>query len=188
MLAFAAVRSIRRARELWLSIEWVITDHDLTRRSPHVPMVVIRRNEVVRIDLLRNAGLVVRGTGREQFIYVPPSIERREDLAERLSGWREPVPAGRPASYWVSLGLSLTWVAAFLIFFASTRPAVVAPLGVLVAAGLVWTVWATRRSKHVDERTRRLSLWLLLLLVVIALRITLVLSNGRMWAWMGAGQ
>jgi hypothetical protein len=109
MLAFAAVRSIRRARELWLSIEWVITDHDLTRRSPHVPMVVIRRNEVV-------------------------------------------------------------------------------PLGVLVAAGLVWTVRATGRSKHVDERTRRHSLWLLLLLVVIALRITLVLSNGHMWAWTGAGQ
>jgi hypothetical protein len=88
-------------------------------------------------------------------------------MQELRTGWMAPVR-------WLWT-LPLLVLLFFGGFYLATKSWVIVTTGVPLLAGLAWSMWLIRKSRHVSAHMKRLSLMTLLPLLAIAVKLVLAI-------------
>lgn len=140
--------SIRRLRSAWRSFQIIIDGDKLTRSVEPGGSASIWRDLVTRIDEYADVGLVVRTSGRERAISIPPSLEGYAEARALIAAWRPITSHRRP---YMPLYLNLTiGLAGFMLIWAilnvRSLPVVLAA-GAVIIGGTLWAAIVLTRSR-----------------------------------------
>jgi len=110
LLLFMVVTLAVNRQDQWRAFRIVVhPDAVQTMRWPAHYDVLIRANEISKVEVVPERGLTIRGASRHQRIAIPAELERYGELRELVAGWRRPeivrprpiegrLPGSRPAS------------------------------------------------------------------------------------------
>ncbi|HEX6159776.1 MAG TPA: hypothetical protein VF111_06395 [Thermoanaerobaculia bacterium] len=175
VLAISLLNAYRRQSARIATLTFVTTRDGLTQSIDGAPPFTIDREAVRRIEVHASGEITLHGPTDEESIRIPREIEHREMLLEELKQWAplEDGPAVR--SNVQSRFTSLAVIAGFAAVVLSQDPRIVVPAGVAVVVALAWSSVAILRNKYVDEKTRRMALFMILPVAAVVLKIIAVL-------------
>jgi hypothetical protein len=177
LISFAAIASglrkgFQRNQESWDSFELVIGEDFVIRRKKDFPDLEIQRDEVARIRESAT-GLSVETKFKGRTIGIARELTDYEDAKERLSRWKplvhEPPRGWAAPTRWIWIFPVIT-LALFAVCFMSKNSWIVITTGMPLLIGLSVSIWLIRRSVQLSAHTKRVSLLLsvLPLLIIIA--------------------
>lgn len=175
VLAVSMANAYRRQTARVASLRYSVTRNDITQTIDGTPPFTLARASVERIELHPTGEITLAGA--EQSLRIPREIHNREALLDELRDWA-PVQDGPPIRSGMTstvggLGVMIGFAAVVL----SQDPRVVVPVGIALVATLVWSAIAILRNPHVDARTRRMALFMILPLAAIVMRVITVLRG-----------
>ncbi len=177
MMAFLAVIFVVmlvinffKMRKTMAALSITLNDDAISMNVPGLLASEVRREEVTRIEERPKQALVVHGPGKRA-VGVPVMIEGYDEIRAALATWR-PIEPAQPAR--INLMRMLTvfgvlggWAATYLF----DDPRVVIPVGSLVIIGLIASMVIIWRNKMLDARFKRLTLWVLMPLFAVIVRV-----------------
>lgn len=168
-LYFGLSIGFRRAKALFESYTIILSDNLITREQKSVPTVSLYINEIKEINRNKNGSLTIKGTDPTDVIGVPLQLEEFHVFEQRLARIM-PVtkPSYMPFLQQYQLLFVLVLLGSMFSVYALTNKFIVFISGVLVIVTLAWSIIEVRKSKHVDERMRRLIWFALLPLLSVA--------------------
>jgi tetratricopeptide (TPR) repeat protein len=171
-------RAVRRQEKLWRTFRVTVDDDAVSRtQDAHTPMT-IRAAEIERIKEGPKRGLTIVAQGRGTTLSIPDTLADYDECRALLARWAPIEIARGPLNRAVLLVISLAVMGVFVVFDRTKDPSIVVPLGVAVAAILVFGHVKMQRSPDIDKRTKRWSWVGLLLVLQIAVRVVTALRPG----------
>ena len=172
-------RAIKSQKQLLESYALTITENSITRYQFNFPTISLYHTEVQEILKTSKNGFIIKGKTAEDIIYVPPQIDNRDDVETRLNQIK-PITVYRSKNVFETyplIGLLLMLVLLAGVY-GSTNKIVGTVCGVPLIAYLVWSFFKIRRSKNVDNKTKRLA-WVLLIVLFSVIYITILKIAGH---------
>lgn len=167
----------RRQKREWESYRLDIDDDRIVREVHNYPTVSIRRSDITAIEERPSGAIVVKTKEKDWFIYIPPEIERRDEVLSLLSLTVPPlVPSTTPFSVRYHIPLQIGWIGALIAFFVSHSPFVEIPLGLLILGWLIFFYIYTQKHRMLSKDVK-LKLWMVIFFtVMIVFRILVSLG------------
>lgn len=106
LCAFSCWRTVSRTRAAWGSYVLELTEDGLLRRHRDMADQPLRREEVTRLVELPGQGLSVLTAQPTRYVNVPETVERYEEVRERLARWR-PIEQVKPPRLYQQAGFVL---------------------------------------------------------------------------------
>jgi len=178
-LALGQYQGRRRAKRQLTSYTVTLDGEHIRRVIAGMADIEVKRAEVTAIEERRPGGLSVYGRDRRFFVGVNDQVEGYDAIRNQLSGWR-PFDEKRPAKFFVVLLVSVLTVVAFAVTILSHDRLVVASVGSALAIALIVCGLMIFRSPHVDRKTKRATLFMLLPLGAIVARVAVALFSAHL--------
>jgi hypothetical protein len=173
-IGIGGFRGMKRQQELWNSYRLIFDDHNILRVQNDVPTITINKSEITEITESMHGQIQVKTASRHHFIHVPPAIENREELIAILSEFGTLRKRETKNNWTIAIPvLSFVFMVAFFI---AKQKAVIISTGIILVFGLLWSFFEIQRSKLVDQKTKRSSWFIFLVLVAIAVRVLTALK------------
>jgi hypothetical protein len=177
-VAFSLWRGLRRQLASFRTLRIELTEDSIVRTQENYPPLELRWAEVVGVFETPGKGITVRGRGSEQFLFLPRTLERFEDLRERVNALRPlEVRASSRQGYLVLVAAVVTVLVVLVVLARAQTPAYVLPAGTLLIVGMVVCDRLIRRSQHVDERLKKGRFGLALVCLFAAIKMWSVLAR-----------
>jgi SNF family Na+-dependent transporter len=169
LLAYGVAKGIRQAKRKWLSYELAVGQDFLIRKVEGFPDLEITCDEMVRIKELPS-GLKVETADKNRFIFVHRALVGYDEVKQSLRGWGQVSP-GDPLPWWsqslVISAVGIGTILLFALFLLARTPWIKIAAGLSLSVLLLFSFIALQRSPHVDKRTERRMLFLILPLVAV---------------------
>ncbi len=159
---------IRRQKAIFNSYVLSITDNMITREQQHTQTISLYLNEIVEIVKQVDGSFTVKGKDPEDLIGIPAQIENYLQLEAVLQNI-QPIASPKKLPIWQRYPslVGLLVVVLMAGVFTSNNKIIVLLTGTPLVALLVWSYKAIQSSKNVDDRTKKSSRWVLLVLASI---------------------
>lgn len=164
-LAIGAYIGINRQKQLFESYTLIIDNTGITRKQSNTPAITISREEIRKISKNANGSFTVRGNSAIDMIGIPAQIEEYEKLEQLLAeistvSLKNSTPFFEKYSGLLSI-LVLGLMAA--VYLAKDK-IIVGVCGTVLMALMSYSFIETRKSKNIDDKTKK-AMWLVLLVI-----------------------
>lgn len=167
-VAFGLYRGVNRQKGLFDSFTLTLSNNLITREQINTPTISIYFNDIKEIRKHRNGSFTVKSKNPTDLINIPTQIENYSELEQSLAKIipitarsNEPILQKYPSL------LSLLTIGLMLCIYTVTNKILVALSGILLVGLITWSFYEVRRRKNIDAKTKRISWWLLLVLLSV---------------------
>lgn len=163
LLAIGLYRGIKRQEMLFHSYRLILDNNSIIREQINTPTITISYSDIKEIIKNSNGSFTIKGSTTVNVIGVPSQIEDYEKL-EKLLSEIKPITEKMHAPFLqkfrglISI-LSLGSMAAVAI---SKDKLIVGVSGAVLLAVLGYSFFEIRRSKNIDNKTKRIVWWVIL--------------------------
>jgi len=172
-VGFGIYNGLKRQKVLFDSYQLTLTDNLISREQLNTPTVSIYFNEITDIFKNKNGGFTIKSKNPTDIIIIPVQIENYVELENTLAKIK-PLTSTPYKNFLqqYSIPITILTMALLLSVYTLTNKLAVALTGTCLVIILSWSLIQIQKSKNVDERTKRSS-WLVLLVLtsVIAVMI-----------------
>lgn len=158
---------LKKSKKLLESYILTVTSNLIIREQFNTPTVSIYVNELKEI-VQKGGNLAIKGKDSEDIIYVSRYIENYDQLEIRL---KEIIPIvsnnSKPFYEKYRSLLPVLSVVLMLGVYAVDNKLIVTICGVIVSVQLILSFKKIQKSKNIDEKTRRSTWWIILVLVSV---------------------
>lgn len=167
-IGFGLYRGVNKQRVLFESFTLTITNNLITREQLNTPTISIYFNEVKEIVRHKNGSFTIKGKETGDLIGIPAQIDNPAQLETALQQIK-PIAVIDEVSFmekyqsltgFVTLGL-------MLCVYTVNNKIVVALTGTAFVALMVWSFIKIRNSKNLDNKTKRIVWWGLLVVASV---------------------
>jgi hypothetical protein len=161
-------RSVKKQKKLMDSYTLVLSENMITRYQLNTPTISLYHNELKEISKTSKGIFVIKGRHTEDVIFVPAQIENHADLEERLNNIL-PIATYKPKTIFEEYSIPTSLLTVGLMFGVYTAKDKFLALACCIplAAFLAWSFYKIRVNKNIDNRVRRISWWMLLVMFSI---------------------
>jgi len=161
-------RSVKKQKELMDSYTLVLSEKMIARYQLNTPTISLYHNELKEISKTSKGILVIKGKHPEDVIFVPAQIENLADLEERLNNIL-PIAQYKPKTIFEKYPTPFSLLTIGLMFGSYTSKDKIIALACCIplTVFLAWSFYKIRVSKNIDNRVRRVSWWMLIVMFSI---------------------
>lgn len=171
-------RAVKKQKELMDSYTLVLSENMITRYQLNTPTISLYHNELKEISKTSKGIFVIKGRQPEDVIFVPAQIENHADLEERLNNIL-PIAQYKPKTIFEKYSIPISLLTVGLMFGVYTAKDKMLALACCIplTAFLAWSFYKIRVSKNIDNKVRRISWWMLLVMASIIYATILKFSS-----------
>jgi hypothetical protein len=171
-------RSLNKQKELLKSYKITIDNNSIWRDQMNTPSIRIYTSEVVEICKQSNGSILIKTKESENSIFIPAQIENYEDLELALKNIK-PINLNQSKTLFqkYAIYLVLAMFALMVVFFITTNKVAILLTGPVLIATLVWSLVKGLKSKNIDSKTKRSSLWVIVVILSIIFKIVTTVMN-----------
>lgn len=163
----AYFKLLRRQKREWESYRLGIDGDRIVRQGHNYPTVSIQRNDITAVEEMPTGAIVVKTKDKDWFIYIPPEIERRDEVRSLLPLTVSPLaPSTTPFSVRYRIPLQIGWIGVLIAFFVSHSPFVEIPLGLFILGWLIFFYIQTQKNRMLSKDVK-VKLWLVIFFTVM---------------------
>jgi len=166
-VTFGVFRGLNRQRKIFESFVLTIGDDLIQREQLMTPTVAIKIAEVKDIVRNQNGSFIITGQRKGDVIAISHEIENRDDLElelKKVKLIKEQVSSLSQKLLLPSVFLTMILMA---VVYVSTNRYLVLISGIALTLWLIWSVYQIQTSKNVDNKTRRTSWWIIIVIFSI---------------------
>jgi hypothetical protein len=177
IIAWNIFRSLKRQKELFESFSLAIDGQAVVRVQKNLPQLTLPYSAITRITKQKNGCISINTARSYNCIQVPAQIENYEQLEAALNEIKplEQKTANLVPFYCTALVLLV--IALFAgVGLSHSKPVIIS--GSVVLGGiLLWSMYATRKSPNVDQRTKKRVLWVILVVASVMSKMLFTLFH-----------
>jgi len=167
VLGFSYYRGINKQRGVFESYTLTISDITVICDQDGRPSISLYHSEVQAIYRNKNGSFTIRGKYPTDVIGVPAQMENYDELEATLQHIK-PITANPQKNLATKgLALSLLSIASMVTVVIAYNKIIVSIAAVIFIALAGWGFYAVQTNKNIDTRTKRNSLWLILVIASI---------------------
>jgi peptidoglycan/LPS O-acetylase OafA/YrhL len=178
VLFFAVYRAVNRQKALYDSYTLTF-EHDLVKREQlNTPTIDIPFSDIRSVKKLANGSFLVQGKNHGDKIIIPVQIDDYaavESMLNQVAGVE--TITGKPAFQKYQGIFTLLVVGSMVCVFTVTNKVIVTLSGAVVLAVMIWGFIEVRRNKNIDAKTKRASLYMLVVAAVVVVVVWAKLSG-----------
>jgi hypothetical protein len=168
VLSSGVYSGISRLKKLLESYTLTIGNNLITRQQLNTPTISISFNDVTEIIKNNRNELIIKGKTSRQAIIVPAQIDNYGEIEEVLSKIKTVnTKSAEPIFIKYRTLFSLLTVGLMLTVYIAKNKILVTISALTLAALLLWSFYEIRTNKNIDNKTKQISWWVLLVLVSI---------------------
>lgn len=177
-IAYAAYNGMKRQKALFSTYVLTIHSNSIKREQHGMPSINLYFSEIKQILKLKDGSFHVRAKDSSSSFMVPSTIEQYEEVERLLQGI---MPIERSVTY--GLLHKYVWAPAMAMIglmvavYLSSNRLLVTVCGTVAIGIMVWGLIVGRKSKSIDQKTKRGLWWLVLVLFSVAARMVTVWLN-----------
>lgn len=169
VLAFSFFRAFKRQTKLLKSYRIVLKESVIVREQFDTPTIAIPYDEITSIKKVSSGAMVVQGKSSTESIVVYHYLEGLDRLEAFLSKTK---PITKAKNWPILLPIMVvSALGSMAAVYLSNNKWVVGISGTSLTLFLVYSIYAIRRSKNIDQRIKR-SVWWTLLVIFSVVVIT----------------
>lgn len=176
LLLFLIYRMLRQLRQQWQSYRLEISDDSVTVNINVLKQITIAKAEIVAIEELPDRRLRIRTAEKGKVVVIPPYLDGYQEVRALLNDWSLIRYAGQSQTQVWNIVFSLLAIAAMAIVFYSKVKYLVLISGGLSFIMLTWGFIYIQRNKLYNLKIKRLSWYVLLILLVVIFKIVAILQ------------
>jgi hypothetical protein len=173
-IGIGGYRGMKRQQKLWNSYRLIFDKDKISRVQDDVPTITISKSDITEITESPQGHIQVKSGSRHNIIVIPPAIADRDELILAL-GEFGPLVKQETKNKWAP-AIPILLAILMIVFFVSKQQLVIVSTGIILFFGLLWSFFEIRRSKLVDQRTKRSSWFIFLVLTVIIVKVLTALN------------
>lgn len=172
-VGYGIYRGVNRQKAIFESYSLTFTNNLITREQQNTPTISIYFNDVKEITKHKNGSLTIKGKDATDLIQIPAQIDNDYKLETILQDI-QPIAFKDKVSFlekYQSLSGLLTGGLMLCVYVVNNK-IIVGIAGVTLLVWMIWSFIKIRRSKNVDNKTKKSMWWILIVLAsVIAVMI-----------------
>jgi hypothetical protein len=167
-IAFGLYRGLKRQKDIYDTYVLKIDENGITREQINTPVINLSFKDIKRITKSKNGVIVIRGNSIYNSIIVPAQVEDIIGL-ESILNENCPVPIGfsKPLIQRLLIPIVLVVLGLWIVTYVSSNKLLVACSGTILTITLIWSVISIQVNKNIDNKTRRSSYWIILVVLSI---------------------
>jgi len=167
-IGFGLYRGVNRQKDLFNSFTLKVSNNLITREQMNTPTISIYVEDIKEIRKNKNGSFTVKSKNPSDIINIPTQIENYSELEESLARITPiTTKSTEPILQKYRSLLSLLTIGLMLCVYTVTNKILVAVSGTLLIGLMIWSFFEVRRSKNIDAKTKRVSWWVLLVLLSV---------------------
>jgi len=176
--AFGIFRGLNRQRKIFESYVLIVGEDFIQREQMLTSTITIKKDELKEIIKYQNSSFIIRGEKKEDLIIVNELIENHEDLESNLRIFGEvKEEAIKATTQKLLLPIVILVLGLMAVVYLSTNKYLVLISGTILTFGFIWSLYKTQTSKNIDNKTKRASWWIVIVLIsIIAITYTKVMN------------
>jgi hypothetical protein len=177
-VGFGLYRGVNRQKELFESYTLNFTNNHVTREQLNTPEISIDFNDIKEIVKNRNGSFTIIGMSRTDLICVPSQIENYDQVVERLIQIRPISGKSNSQSLQKYQGILVILVIGLMVcVYTVTNKVIVAVAGTLLLGLAVWSVFEVKKSKNIDDKTKRGMRWIWFVMAAVIVIMVMKLTG-----------
>lgn len=161
-------KGLRRQKELFESYKLIVNEDEIVREQKNTPTISISHNEIKSITKNSKGILTIVGNSKTEIIGVPTQIDNSERLEQLLSQIHLITNSDKQSfSQKYNVLVTLLTIGLMASVYLSTNKLIVGITGTLLLLILSYSFYEIRTNKNVDKKTKKITWWLILVLISI---------------------
>jgi hypothetical protein len=161
-------KGLRRQKELFESYKLIVNEDEIVREQKNTPTISIPHNEIKSITKNSKGILTIVGNSKTEIIGVPTQIDNSERLEQLLSQIHLITNSDKQSfSQKYNIFVTLLTIGLMASVYLSTNKLIVGITGTLLLLILSYSFYEIRTNKNVDKKTKKITWWLILVLISI---------------------
>ncbi|MFT4668349.1 MAG: hypothetical protein ACJASM_002509 [Salibacteraceae bacterium] len=167
-IGYGFKQGVDRQRQIFESYVLSIHETTIERKAFNTPDIMMAHANINAILKNKDGSFLIKSATSKDIIGIIAQIERKDEL-EKLLNEIHPVTSDAPISLIEKYRTLLTIlpVGLMVVTFLSTHKWIVGIAGILLLVALGYSFFEIQRNKNVDEKTRKASWWLILVVIPI---------------------
>lgn len=167
-VGFGLYRGVNRQKKLFESYTLSISDNSVVREQANTPTIKIPFSDINAIIKNSNGSFTIKGRSSLDVIGVPSQIDNYEHLESTLNLIRPmTVVSQQPTTRKFTMPIVIATLALMATVYLATNKILVAVSGILLSGIIIYSFIQIQRNKNIDNRTKRASYWIILVLFSI---------------------
>lgn len=172
VFAVSLTRSLARHRKMFKSYLLIIGDDVIEREQAMTPTMSLKKSEIKEIVKCKNGNILIKGQKRQDVIIVSSHIANREALESDLRTLIEvKEQTGKSILEKMALLIAPVLLGLMAAIVISTNKYLVLISALAVTVTFGWTIYEIQTNKNIDDKTRRSS-WMIAILILVIIVIT----------------
>lgn len=169
-LGIGLYRGLKRQQQLLESYRITITRNMISREQANTPTISLYFDEIREISKLSGGSISIKGKKTEDVITIPQQIEDYDLLEKTLNDIKPISQIGQlPFIQRYGLMLAVFNIALMVIVYRVENKWIVGLAGLTFTAVMTWSYLSIKRSKNIDDQTRKMMrLSMVVILAVLA--------------------
>jgi hypothetical protein len=161
-------KGLRRQKELFESYKLIVNEDEIVREQKNTLTISIPHNEIQSITKNSKGILTIVGNSKTEIIGVPTQIDNSERLEQLLSQIHLITNSDKQSfSQKYNVLVTLLTIGLMASVYLSTNKLIVGITGTLLLLILSYSFYEIRTNKNVDNKTKKITWWLILVLISI---------------------
>ena len=167
-IGYGVKQGIDRQRQIFESFVLSINETNIERRAFNTPDIMIAKININAIIKNNDGSFFIKSSTSKDIIGIHAQIERKDELEKMLEDIH-PVTSEVPKSFIEKYQTILTILPMVLmvVTFLSTNKWLVGIAGTIVLVAMGYSLFEIQRNKNIDEKTKKGSWWLLLVIFAV---------------------
>lgn len=168
IFAFGLYRGVNKQKEILDSYELMLDSDGITRKQHNTPTITIANSDLSEIIKNPNGSFTIKGNSPINVMIVPAQIDNY-DILEKLLAERSAISikTSEPFLQKFSGLVTILIIGMMAAVYISKDKIIVGITGTLLLAGFGYSFIEVRRSKNLDNKTKKGIWWLLLVMASI---------------------
>jgi hypothetical protein len=172
VFAVSLTRSLARHQKMFKSYLLIIGDDVIEREQAMTPTMSLKKSEIKEIVKCKNGNILIKGQKRQDVIIVSSHIANREALESDLRTLMEvKEQTGKSILEKMALLIAPVLLGLMAAIVISTNKYLVLISALAVTVTFGWTIYEIQTNKNIDDKTRRSS-WMIAILILVIIVIT----------------
>jgi len=164
LMSFALYRGIKKQMTLLKSYTLIFENNTITRQQLNTPTIAISFSDITQIAKNKNGAFTIKTKNPRDVIGVPVQVENYNELEQLLN---EIVLITEKRETFIEkykIVISVLTLGAIVTVYDVQNKFIAAAAGIVSIGILIWSLLEIQKNKNVDNRTRRNS-WIVLIVV-----------------------
>lgn len=164
-MAFGLYRGVQRQKTLFDSYVLTIDDSGITREQYNTSTITISNSDIKKIVKNSNGSYTIKGNSSANIIVIPSQINDYEKF-EKLLFDLGPISVKTKESLLQKFRIPISLLALGLmgIVYIAKDKIIVGITGTILLVFFIYSTFAIQRSKNIDNKTKKASWWVLLMI------------------------